>query len=116
MIYCIPHLHKIIYLHLYNNIDTENFLLTYFCNEIQKNLAERFMETYIKKEMQYRVTFGETPVLGYDILLTAEELSQEMKKTAMDRKRKTGKAGETVETGIFTKTAKFLEKLKIINF
>ena len=80
------------------------------------------METYIKKEIQNRENFDKTTVTDYDRLLTAEELSREMKKAAMDRKRKNGeigkagKIGKAVETGIFTKTAKFLGKLKIINF
>jgi len=54
--------------------------------------------------------YDEMPMTGYDRLLTAEELSREMKKAAIDRKRK---MRETGKTEMLTKTAKFLGNLKI---
>ena len=54
--------------------------------------------------------YDEMTMTGYDRLLTAEELSREMKKLAIDKKKKTGEAGKT---GMLTKTAKFLGNLKI---
>jgi len=73
----------------------------------------------MENDIQYLARYGEMPMTNYDKLLTAEELSREMVKAANERKKKTrgsgktGKAEKTVETGMLTKTARFLGNMKM---
>lgn len=63
----------------------------------------------MEKNIQPVPKYGETPGIGYDRLLTAEELSRELIKSARCRKREKRKDSNT---GIMNKTAKFLGSMK----